>query len=425
MADTPPAAQHVPVGAMTAAVVAGIVAGGLGGKLLHDVYPTIAILLAPLLGLGLYVLVRRVANADGNPSVRGAVMLSATCFTAFYFFVLAGETWHPIRARDALVRLVQALTFLARMLGAAALPIVIAGVAAWHAAGEARRHVRPGAVAPLIVAIGLGAAAFTVSMSIFVASIAVLPRAVSPYVMVGVVLILPFVFYGVWTYVYGLVLSRWEVEMPESLVRALADLKSRCAFQFDRVICLDGSYGNGRLAAVTSTLRSTTLIISEPLAELLGGDELLAILAHETAHVELGHFRRKLRLGLLTSVVSLSLYVALSLALDQVVPRTLRLGQFMLLGMLFVFARQFYVTFVTRRHEREADEYAARSAGANALLSALEKLGAGRSPFRTANRWTTHSTWEIRSRRLREMAACELTGSRQRPATSHQLSVRP
>ncbi len=74
--------------------------------------------------------------------------------------------------------------------------------------------------------------------------------------------------------------------------------------------------------------------------------------------------------------------------------------------MLYTFA-QFYDTFVTRRHEREADEYAARAAGAGALLRALEKLGAGRSPIAIANRWTTHSTWEIRSRRLRDMAARE------------------
>jgi hypothetical protein len=49
---------------MTAAVAATVLAGGLGAKLLHDIHPTIAVLLALLLGVGLYVLVRAVANAD-------------------------------------------------------------------------------------------------------------------------------------------------------------------------------------------------------------------------------------------------------------------------------------------------------------------------------------------------------------------------
>ncbi len=167
---------------MTAAVAAGIVAGGLGVKLLHDAYPTIAVVLAPLLGMGLYVLIRVIANANGNPSLRGTVMLSATCFTGFYFFVLAGEAWRPLRSSDALVRLVQAVTFLARMLGAGALAVLIAGVAAWQAAGEERRKVRPGALAPLIVTVGLGAGALILSMAILVASIALLPRAASVYV---------------------------------------------------------------------------------------------------------------------------------------------------------------------------------------------------------------------------------------------------
>ena len=402
--DTPAAPPRVPVGAMTASAMAGILAGGLGAKLLHDGHPTAAILLAPLLGLGLYALIRLVANVDGNPFARSALMLSATCFTAADFLVLAGEMTHPRRSADTVVRLVQAFAYMGGMLGAAALGVAIAAVAAWHAAGEARKHMPSGALAPLVVGIGLSAATFTVSMGIFVASVAVVPRGVFPYAMLAILFVLPFVLHGVWTYVYGVVLSRWEVEtMSDVLIRALAELKARCGFQFDRVICLDSSYGNGRLAAVTSTMRSSTLIISEPLLRLLEPDELLALLAHETAHVELHHFRRKLLYGLLASAVSLVPYVAISLVLDRVIPRNLRLGQFVLLGMLFGLARGVYETFVTRRHEREADEYAARAAGAGALIRALEKLGADRSPVTMANRWTTHGTWEIRSGRLREM----------------------
>ncbi len=396
------------MGAVITAVLAGILAGGLGAKLLHDAYPTIAILVAPPLGMGLYVLVRAIANASGNPFLRAAVTLSATCFTIFYFVVLAGEDWRPVRSADAVVRLLQAVAFLARILGAAALAVVIAGGAAWKVAGEARRTVRPDALAPFMVSAGLGAGAFTLSMATLVASIALLPRAASLYVLVVIPFVLPLIFNGVWTYMYVRLLSRWEVEaLPEALVNGLADLRSRCGFQFDRVVCLDACYGNGRVGAVTSTLRSTTLFISEPLPGVLDRHELLAILAHETAHVELRHFRRKLVFGLLATAIGFGCYMVVLMALDGLVPRNLRLAQFLLIGALYSLARSIYDTSVTRRHEREADEYAARAAGAGALLRALEKLGGGRSPIAMANRWTTHSTWEIRSRRLQDMAARE------------------
>jgi STE24 endopeptidase len=207
---------------------------------------------------------------------------------------------------------------------------------------------------------------------------------------------------GVWTYVYSLVLARCEVEKPHALIRALADLKSRCGFQFDRVICLDGSYANGRMAGVTSTARSNTLLISETLASVLDRDELLAVLAHETAHVELRHFRRKLMVKVPATAAALTGSVALSMSLGLVVPRSMDFLRVMFASGSIAFWHPLYDRFVTRKHECEADEYAARAVSASALLHALEKIGADRSPI-TANRWTTHSTWEIRSERLREL----------------------
>jgi Zn-dependent protease with chaperone function len=405
--ETSPGPHYVPVGAMTAAAVASILAGALGAKLLYDAYPTAAVLLAPLLGLGVYALVRVVPNADGSPAVRAALAVSATVFTAFYFLSIAGERFQPVHSPDAGTRLVQALVFLARALFSAALPVMIASVAAWQALGEGRRSVRPGALAPVVVAVGLGTAAFAVSMAIFIGSMAVLPRDRLPFVMVGMLLVMPIIVHGVWTYLFGVVLARWEVDAPDALGRALAALRSRCGFTFDRVICLDGSYGNGRVAGVTSTVRSSTLLISEPLTSLLDPEELVAILAHETAHLELRHFRRKLLFGLPVAVITLGLYVALSAALAPMVPRNVRIVQFMCIGMFTGFIRHLYDRFVTRRHECEADAYAARAVGAATLLRALEKLGAARSPITTANVWTTHSTWEIRSNRLRELAERE------------------
>jgi hypothetical protein len=178
--DAPSAPPSVPIGLIMAAVLASVIAGGLGAKLLHDTAPTAAIALAPVLAVGLYVLIRVVSKADGNPTARAMLIISAALLTSFYFFVLAGERFSPLRSRDALVRLVQAWTYIARTLAAGALPIVIACVAAWQAAGDARRSMRPGALAPLVVGAGLGALSLTVSMAIFAAIIVLVPGAWAP-----------------------------------------------------------------------------------------------------------------------------------------------------------------------------------------------------------------------------------------------------
>ncbi|MGH2436178.1 MAG: hypothetical protein ACRDFA_04200 [bacterium] len=68
-------------------------------------------------------------------------------------------------------------------------------------------------------------------------------------------------------------------------------------------------------------------------------------------------------------------------------------------------------TYVTRRLEAEADEYAVDVAGAQALLGALESLRARAllGPL-THNRWTTHSVWERRVARIRQCEASRTRG---------------
>jgi hypothetical protein len=98
--------------------------------------------------------------------------------------------------------------------------------------------------------------------------------------------------------VYRAVLARWQTDvLPTPLVLGLDRLRDRTGCIFDRVLCLDAAFGNGRLCEVVSTPRQATLIVSAGVTEVLEPDELLAILAHEAAHVQLRHLRRKLAVG--------------------------------------------------------------------------------------------------------------------------------
>lgn len=403
------APQQVPVGLLTGAAAVSMLAGAGVATLLHRDHPTFALLIAPALAVGLYVFVRAILNADGHPSVRSAAALGAAFFVGFYFLVLAGDTLRPPHSHDAWLRAAFGLLYLAGMLAACLSAAVIAGVAAWHAAGEARKALPPNAFAPALVNLGIGAAGFITWLLLYVlVALAAPSREALPYGLLAATLLAPAVFHGVWAYAYGRVLSRWEVpELPDALVRALADLRTRCGFQFDRVICLDGRYGGGRIAAVTSTLRSNALVVSEALASLFDRDELLAVLAHETAHVVLAHTRRKHVWEAVALVVASGGSFVIIEGLARLLPAAPGPLRAMALGGACALAMGLYRSFVTRRHEREADDYAARAIGAGALLRALERLRAGRRPIETANRYTTHSTWAIRSARLQAMAARE------------------
>jgi Zn-dependent protease with chaperone function len=402
--DSTPARHELALGVVIAATVGGLVVGGVSAKLLHDARPEFAVFLASVLGLALYAMIRKVAHATANLSLRVSIASGAVCFVMAYFVVLAGETYRLALTPDHLDRLGRGMILLARMVGAASVAILIVIVAVWRDVGRQHAATFSG-LAQLIIPVGMAAAGFVISMSAFMAVVALVPRPASLYLLVLMTFVLPLALTLSWTYVHVQLVSNWEVSVvPEPLTAALAELQRRCRFRFDRVICLDARYGGGRVGAVSSSARTATLFVSQPLTEMLNRDELLAVLAHETGHVELHHTRRKLLFGLLATATVLTAGFGVMVGLKLFMPHSLEVVAIILSGGVVGVGRQSYDTFVTRRHEREADEYAARAVSAAALLSALEKLGAGGRAVTMANRWTTHSTWEVRSERLRQKA---------------------
>jgi Zn-dependent protease with chaperone function len=125
-----------------------------------------------------------------------------------------------------------------------------------------------------------------------------------------------------------------------------------------------------------------------------------SILAHEAAHVSLNHFRRKLAWGAIGTVAGLGIAVAGQMLISPFVPRSLELVGILVVALPLTVLRGLYDTFVVRRHEAEADEFAVDVAGAAPLVNALGVLGTYGLP--THNGWTTHSTWERRTSWIRE-----------------------
>jgi Zn-dependent protease with chaperone function len=117
----------------------------------------------------------------------------------------------------------------------------------------------------------------------------------------------------------------------------------------------------------------------------------------------LNHFRRKLAWGVVGGFVCLTIVVVAQMLVGPFVPRALQFAE--VLGVLLpvVMLRGLYDTFVIRRHEAEADEFAVDAAGGQALIEALGVLKAsGPGEALVHNRWTTRSTWERRAHRIQE-----------------------
>ncbi len=147
------------------------------------------------------------------------------------------------------------------------------------------------------------------------------------------------------------------------------------------------------------------LIISRSLADSLPERELLAVVAHEAAHVHLRHTGRKVLWGTVAAVVAIGASMALGAAMGAVLPRSLVFTRISAVGLAVTFARMFWDHVVVRRHEREADAFAVHIAGSAAMLGALQRLGGGGPPRAIVHqRWTTHGTLEERQARIRAMS---------------------
>jgi STE24 endopeptidase len=162
-------------------------------------------------------------------------------------------------------------------------------------------------------------------------------------------------------------------------VEALLD---RCGFASKGVFVMDGSrrsaHGN---AYFTGVGRSKRIVFFDTLLERLGSGEVEAVLAHELGHFRLKHVRQRLILSLFVSLIGFGLiawlaarqgfYTALGLT-------SVSSHGALLLFMLVAPAFAYFITPVSswwsRKHEFEADDFAAKHSDASALADALVKL---------------------------------------------------
>jgi len=180
--------------------------------------------------------------------------------------------------------------------------------------------------------------------------------------------------------------NKFEPLKDASLAERVQRLLTRTGFSSKGVFVMDGSrrssHGN---AYFTGLGRAKRVVFFDTLVQRLSAPEIEAVLAHELGHFRLKHITKRLVVSFASSLALLALlgWLANQTWFYQglgVTPSLdarndgLALVLFMLVLPVFTFLLAPLASMFSRKHEFEADAFAARHASAPDLVAALVKL---------------------------------------------------
>jgi STE24 endopeptidase len=167
-----------------------------------------------------------------------------------------------------------------------------------------------------------------------------------------------------------------------SLRERIEALLTRCGFSAERVFVIDGSrrssHGN---AYFTGLGREKRVVFFDTLLSTLSPGQIESVLAHELAHFKLRHIPQRLLVSLVLSLLGFALlgwlaersWFQAALGVTNPSNATLLL-LFVLVSPVFTWVAGPIASSWSRRHEFEADAFAARHSSAGDLADALVKL---------------------------------------------------
>jgi len=176
--------------------------------------------------------------------------------------------------------------------------------------------------------------------------------------------------------------NRFTPLQDDALRERIVNLLQRCGFNNDGIFIMDGSkrsqHGNAYFTGFGANKR---IVFFDTLLKSLQADEIEAVLAHELGHFKHGHVRKRLILVTLTSLVA---FAALGTLINapwfysglgvQHMSYATAMVLFLLVTPYFSAVFKPVSSYWMRKHEFEADDYAATQTNARNLIQALVKL---------------------------------------------------
>ena len=188
------------------------------------------------------------------------------------------------------------------------------------------------------------------------------------------------------TWAYPALIAPWFnkfLPLDDGALKArIESLLERNGFATQGIFVVDGSKRSGHGNAYFTGLgNNKRIVFFDTLLRQLDGDEIEAVLAHEIGHFKRKHIAKRIALMALLSLAALMLlgwlinmpwfYSGLGVTQPSV---AVALLLFLLVVPTFTVFVQPLMSALSRRHEFEADEFAAAQADAGKLVKALVKL---------------------------------------------------
>lgn len=170
-----------------------------------------------------------------------------------------------------------------------------------------------------------------------------------------------------------------------TLKTRIEQLMSKCGFKASGLFVMDGSrrsnHGNAYFTGFGKTKR---IVFFDTLLARLSPGEIEAVLAHELGHFKHRHVIKRIVISFAMSLVFLGIlgylmeqswfYEGLGVSVATVPSTAMALLLFFLVMPAFTFLLQPISSIYSRKHEFEADAYAAQNSSADDLIHALVKL---------------------------------------------------
>jgi len=212
--------------------------------------------------------------------------------------------------------------------------------------------------------------------------------------------------------------NKFTPMQDDALKERVERLLTRCGFKVKGLMVMDGSkrssHGN---AYFTGFGKSKRIVFFDTLLSRLNPPEVEAVLAHELGHFKLHHVVKRMvwifsvSLGFLWLLGYLMEKDWFFQGLNVATPSTaMALILFFMVLPNFSFLLQPLLSLYSRKHEFEADQYAAQNADARDLVSALVKLYKDNASTLTPDPvhsafYDSHPPAPIRIARLQQAAA--------------------
>jgi len=216
--------------------------------------------------------------------------------------------------------------------------------------------------------------------------------------------------------------NKFEPLKDGGLAERITALLARTGFSSKGVFVMDGSRRSAHGNAYFSGLgRAKRIVFFDTLVERLQPSEIEAVLAHELGHFKLKHIAKRLGFSFVASLAFLALlgwlitqpwfYTGLGVTPSLTGSNHgVALVLFALVLPVFTFVFAPVASLLSRKHEFEADAFAARHASAGDLVNALVKLYQDNASTLTPDPlhsafYDSHPPASIRIQRLAQQAA--------------------